>query len=137
MPMSRMNDDAVRVDQWLWAARFFKSRALAASALKNGRVRVDGQRSKPGRCLARGALLSIHKSAWLSYEVRILTLAKRRVGAAVATTLYQETDAGRRERLAIAETQKQARRLVTFPAARPDKRARRKLRDLRRYRNPE
>ncbi len=135
--MSRMNDESVRTDQWLWAARFFKTRALAASALKNGRVLVNGQRSKPGRCLARGALLSIHNNAWLRYEVCVLTLAKRRVGAAVAATLYQETDAGRRERLAMAERQKQARQLVTFPANRPDKRARRSLRNLRQYRNPE
>lgn len=130
-----MSDESVRTDQWLWAARFFRTRPLAANALKNGRVTINGQRGKPSRRLAPGDLVAIEKTPWQRYEVRVVTLAKRRLGAEIAAGLYRETEAGRTARLEMAATGKLARRLVTFPAARPDRRARRKLRDLRRQRD--
>lgn len=132
-----MNDEPVRTDQWLWAARFFKTRPLAANALRNGRVTVNGQRCKPAKLLAVGDLVNIEKTPWLLYEVRVTQLEKRRVGAAIAAGLYRETETGRKARLALAETEKLARQLVTFPTARPDRRARRKLRALRQHREPQ
>lgn len=135
--MPLMNDESVRTDQWLWAARFFKTRPRAANALRNGRVEVNGQRCKPAKLLAVGDLLKIEKTPRLCYEVRVTKLEKRRVGAGIAAGLYHETEAGYTARLALAEKEKLARQLVTFPTARPDRRARRKLRDLRRHCAPQ
>ncbi len=119
-------DEPVRVDKWLWAARFFKTRALAREAVAGGKVQVDGHRVKPGRALKVGDELRIQRGAE-EYTVEVLELATRRGSAAVAQTYYEESPASteRRERLAAQlrlERQQRGR-----PERRPDKRERRRI----------
>jgi len=116
----------VRIDKWLWAARFFKTRSLAAAAVQAGKVRVDGERIKPARMLAGGELLAIDNGAE-TWEVTVAGLSGQRGPAPVARLLYVETAAGSARRQAEAER----RRLFREPAAelkgRPTKRDRRLL----------
>jgi ribosome-associated heat shock protein Hsp15 len=119
-------DEPVRVDKWLWAARFFKTRALAREAVAGGKVQVNGHRVKPGRALKAGDELRIQRGAE-EYTVEVLELAIRRGSAAVAQTYYEESPASieRRERLAAQlrlERQQRGR-----PERRPDKRERRRI----------
>lgn len=119
-------DEPVRVDKWLWAARFFKTRALAREAVAGGKVQVNGHRVKPGRALKAGDELRIQRGAE-EYTVEVLELATRRGSAAVAQTYYEESPASieRRERLAAQlrlERQQRGR-----PERRPDKRQRRRI----------
>lgn len=116
----------VRIDKWLWAARFFKTRSLAAAAVQAGKVRVGGERVKPARMLACGNLLTIDNDAEI-WEVTVVALSEQRGPAPIARTLYVETDASSARRQAEAER----RRLFREPAAelkgRPTKRDRRLL----------
>lgn len=118
--------NAVRIDKWLWAARFFKTRSLAAAAVQAGKVRVGGERVKPARMLACGNLLTIDNGAE-TWEVTVAALSEQRGPAPIARTLYVETDASSARRQAEAER----RRLFREPAAelkgRPTKRDRRLL----------
>ena len=117
---------AVRLDKWLWAARFFKTRSLASAAVEEGKVRLGGSRIKPARHLAPGDTLTIDNGATV-WEVVVAALAEQRGPAAVAQTLYAETDASLARRQAEAER----RRLFPEPGAaqkgRPTKRDRRQL----------
>lgn len=126
-----MNTDGVRLDQWLWAARFYKTRALAVTAIRQGRVLVGGQRAKPARKIALRDVLIIQKTADLRFEVVVQALETRRASAKLAAAFYEETAASLEQRAMMAEKQKLARDLVAFPHQRPDKRERRKLRELR------
>ncbi len=118
--------NAIRIDKWLWAARFFKTRSLAAAAVQAGKVRVGGERVKPARMLACGNLLTIDNGAE-TWEVLVAALSEQRGPAPIARTLYVETDASSARRQAEAER----RRLFREPAAelkgRPTKRDRRLL----------
>lgn len=117
---------AVRIDKWLWAARFFKTRSLAAEAVERGHVVVGGQRVKPARLLKVGELIAIQRGDE-RLEASIRELSATRGPAAVAQRLYEETDTSRERRLRRAE----ARRLAPEPAiafkGRPSKRDRREL----------
>ena len=117
-------DTAVRIDKWLWAARFFKTRSLAAAAVENGKVRWNGERIKPARLLKAGDLLHIDNGATV-WQVAVRRLSDKRGSAAIAQTLYLETEASLARRLAEAEQ----RKLFHEPAAalkgRPTKRDRR------------
>ncbi|MGH9482436.1 MAG: RNA-binding S4 domain-containing protein [Terriglobales bacterium] len=116
----------VRMDKWLWAARFFKTRALAARACELGRVEAQGQPAKPAREVRAGERLQITTEGGI-YEVEVLAVAEMRGPAAVAQTLYQETEAGRKARLEAASERK-ARWQGGAPAAgRPGKRDRRRM----------
>lgn len=117
--------DRVRIDKWLWAARFFKTRALAAQAVSGGRVQVNGARSKSSRELHPGDSLTIRRGPY-EYVVVVRALTKRRVPAAEAAQLYEETAESReaRERLAA---ERRAQGGTPSPAQRPDKRQRRRL----------
>ena len=118
--------DNVRIDKWLWAARFFKTRSLATDAVDTGRVRLDGDRIKPARAVKLGDKLSIDNGsdAW---EVVVLGISDKRGAAPVARELYEETEASMTKR----ENESQARRLFPEPAStikgRPTKRDRRQL----------
>ena len=114
------------MDKWLWAARFFKTRALAAKACELGRVEREGQKAKPAREVRAGDLLDITTEAG-RFEVRVLLLSEMRGPAAVAQTLYSETEAGRELRLKAAEERREMHRLELIPAAKPSKRDRREL----------
>ena len=124
-------DTLVRVDKWLWAARFFKTRSLARAAIGGGKVQVNGARSKPGRVLKTGDELRIQRGEEL-LTVVVQALSDRRGPAAVAQLLYEETPESvvRREELAAQrqlERDQQGRR-----EGRPDKRQRRQIVRFRR-----
>jgi len=115
-----------RVDKWLWAARFFKTRSLAAHACELGRVESHGQPVKPAREVKAGDLLRI-KTPGGDFEVEVLFLSEIRGPAAVAQTLYRETDESRELRLKVAEERRANRGFTPAPAGRPSKRDRRKI----------
>lgn len=115
---------AVRIDKWLWAARFFKTRTQAADAVDNGKVKVDGDRVKPARNLKPGEVLQVDNGA-TTWEVMVLALSDARGSATQAQLLYQETPAS----IALREKEADARRFFREPGTtlkgRPTKRDRR------------
>jgi ribosome-associated heat shock protein Hsp15 len=122
------NTDRVRLDKWLWAARFYKTRALAAEAADRGRIDVNGQTAKPARELRAGDMLVLRQDGGVKRSVVIRALSAQRGPAPVAQALYEETAESLAERQRIAE----ARRLAPEPAqaieqGRPTKRDRREL----------
>jgi len=121
----------VRIDKWLWAARFFKTRAMAARACELGRIEANGQPAKPAREVRIGDLLHVKNEAG-NFQVEILALSEMRGPAPVAQTLYRETDASRELRLKLAAERKTMRHLEALPAGKPSKRDRRALDRLRR-----
>lgn len=120
-----------RLDQWLVAARFFKTRPLAVSAIQNGRAMVNGERAKPARSLHIGDVLYIQKTPSQIFEVAVEVLANKRVNAKIASTFYRETENGKKTREALEAQNKLAQQMVQFPKARPNKHERRQLRQLR------
>lgn len=119
----------VRLDLWLWAARFFKTRSLAKQAIETGKVDVGGQRAKPARTVRIGDALRVVRGDEV-FEIAVAGLSDTRGPASVAQTLYSETDVSRAARLArIAEARAQ-RAGYQAPEQRPDKRARRLIRAL-------
>ena len=118
------------MDKWLWAARFFKTRALAARACELGRITSNGQQAKSARPVRVGDLLQV-KNDGGEFQVEVLLLSDVRGPAAVAQTLYRETDASRALRLQLAEARKAMPRFETLPAGRPSKRNRRELNRIR------
>jgi len=121
----------VRMDKWLWAARFFKTRTLARRACDIGRIECNGQRAKAAREVRAGDLLLV-KNEGGDFEVEVLALSEMRGPAAVAQTLYRETEASRALRLKLAEERKAAPHFETLREGRPSKRDRRKIDRLRR-----
>ena len=120
----------MRIDKWLWAARFFKTRTLAARACDLGRIRLQGAPAKPAREIHPGDLLHIKNDSG-EFEVEVLELSEIRGPAPVARTLYRETDASVEARRKLAEDR---RAMPTFEFERegkPSKRDRRKLAHLR------
>jgi len=119
----------VRVDVWLWAARFFKTRALARQAIERGRVKIGDAACKPSRPLRVGDHLRVTR-AEESFEIDVLGLSGKRGSAAAAQALYRESDASRAAR-EVARAQRRAERAgYQAPAGKPDKRARRLIRAL-------
>ncbi len=116
----------VRMDKWLWAARFFKTRALAARACELGRIQANRQPAKPSREVRVGELLEI-RTEGASFQVEVLMLSAVRGPAPVAQTLYREPDAGRQVRLKLAEERRLMRNFSPAPEGRPSKRDRRKI----------
>ena len=116
----------VRIDKWLWAARFFKTRALAARACELGRVQLNGQPTKPARDLRGGELLLIRTEGG-DFQVEVLLLSEMRGPASVAQTLYRETEASRDLRQKLAEERKAMKNFTPAPPGRPSKRDRRKI----------
>lgn len=122
--------DNVRIDKWLWAARFFKTRALAARSCELGRVLCKGQSVKPARDVHIGDRLSITTDGG-KFDVDVLGLSDIRGPAAVAQMLYRETEEGRAARQKAAEERKAMDAWERLPAARPNKHDRRLLQRLR------
>ena len=120
----------VRLDKWLWAARFFKTRALAARACELGRVQSNGQPMKPAREVHTGNRLTVTTEGGL-FEVEVVALSETRGPAAVAQTLYLESEQSRSARARVAEERKALAAWERLPDARPDKRDRRTLSRLR------
>jgi ribosome-associated heat shock protein Hsp15 len=119
----------VRLDLWLWAARFFKTRSLAKQAVAGGKVEVDGQRAKPSRTLRGGEAMRVERAGEL-FEVAVLGLSDVRGPASVAQKLYAETEASRARREAQRAQRSAERTGYSPPETRPDKRARRLIRAL-------
>ena len=124
MPM-----DSVRLDKWLWAARFFKTRGLAKKAIEGGKVHYNGARAKTSKTVEVGAIIRVPQG-WDILEVEVLALSDQRRGAPEARTLYRETE----ESVARREREAEARRLTNqamqHPLKRPDKKQRR---DIKRF----
>ena len=129
-PMTESDITAsVRLDLWLWAARFYKTRALAKHAIETGKVEVDGQRAKPSRTLRVGNALRVGRGDE-TFEVAVLGLAEKRGPASVARTLYEESEASRLERERLRAIRAAERAGYQPPDGKPDKRARRLIRAL-------
>ncbi|MEA2626188.1 MAG: ribosome-associated heat shock protein Hsp15 [Candidatus Binatota bacterium] len=124
--------DGVRLDRWLWAARFYKTRSLAAEAVSGGHVHVNGGRGKPARTLRPGDLVTVRRGPH-EIEVRVGALAEKRGPASAAALLYVESEASRRRREELAERLRADAAARPFSSGRPSKRDRR---DLRRLRQP-
>ena len=125
-PLSEKPGQGVRLDRWLWAARFFKTRGLAQEAIKGGHVHLNGTRIKPSRTVRAGDRVEITKGRY-SFDVRILGLSARRGPASVAATLYVESEESIARREAIREQRALERSRAAERPRRPDKRARRKI----------
>ncbi len=121
----------IRIDKWLWAARFFKTRAQAARACELGRVQSNGQPAKPAREVRTGDMLRVTNEGG-DFEVAVLALSEVRGPAPVAQTLYRETDESRELRLKVAAERKAMRQFEQLPAGRPSKRDRGKIIKFRR-----
>jgi ribosome-associated heat shock protein Hsp15 len=120
----------MRVDKWLWAARFFKTRSLATHACELGRIHSNGQSAKPAREVKVGDLLQV-KNEGGEFQVEVLILSEVRGPATVAQTLYRETEASRELRLKLAEERKTTPHFEASREGKPSKRDRRDLDRLR------
>ncbi|HQR51190.1 MAG TPA: S4 domain-containing protein [Methylophilaceae bacterium] len=119
----------VRLDKWLWAARFFKTRSLAADAVDSGKVHVDGDRAKPAKEVRLGAVLRIRRGSE-EMEVEVRGLSMQRKGAPEAVLLYEETEASRARREEAAITREADHAQRDRGLGRPTKRQRR---DIKRF----
>lgn len=120
----------MRIDKWLWAARFFKTRALASKACELGRIESNGLRAKAAREVRVGDMLRV-KNEVGDFHLEVLVLSEVRGPAAVAQTLYRETDESRELRLKAAEERKEMLRIGAVTEGRPSKRDRQELNRLR------
>lgn len=119
----------VRLDLWLWAARFYKTRSLAKQAIESNKVEVDGQAAKPSRTVKLGELLRVRRGEE-TFEIEVLALSGKRGPASVAQTLYRESEQSRARRQAERDTRQAERAGYQAPQGKPDKRARRLIRAL-------
>jgi len=122
----------VRIDKWLWAARFFKTRSLAARACELGRIESQGQRVKPAREVRIGDMLHVRNESG-EFQVEVLGLSEMRGPAPTARTLYRETEESRELRQTVAEQRKAMPHFEPISEGRPSKRDRRKIQQLRRW----
>lgn len=120
----------IRMDKWLWAARFFKTRALAARSCELGRIESNGQPAKAAREVRTGDRLQIKNEGGV-FQVEVLLLSEMRGPSAIAQTLYSETEASRELRLKVTIERKAMRDFEGLPPGRPSKRDRRQIRQFR------
>jgi ribosome-associated heat shock protein Hsp15 len=118
--------NSMRMDKWLWAARFFKTRALAAKACDLGRIRSRDIEAKPARDVHVGDMLHI-KNEGGEYEIEVLGLSEMRGPAPVAQALYRETEASKEQRQKMADERKAMQQFAPLPERRPSKRDRRRI----------
>jgi ribosome-associated heat shock protein Hsp15 len=117
---------SVRIDKWLWAARFFKTRTLAGRACELGRIQSNGQAAKASREVRTGDMLRVTNQGG-EFQVEVLLLSETRGPAASAQTLYRETAASRELRAKVAAERKAMKQFEELPAGRPSKRDRRRI----------
>ena len=120
----------VRIDRWLWAARFFKTRSLAKAAVEGGKVHVDDQRSKPAKAVRIGQTVEVRKGT-VVMTVVVKDLSEQRGSAQIAQTLYEETAASIEKREILSSRRKMERAGLQVPSTRPSKKDRRDLRKLK------
>lgn len=116
----------MRIDKWLWAARFFKTRSIASRACELGRIHSGGQPAKPAREVRTGDMLRVRNDSG-DFEIEVLALSELRGPAAVAQKLYRETEASREARLKAAEERKAMPHFEWLHDGKPSKRDRRRL----------
>lgn len=126
--MTKDTHDSVRLDKWLWAARFFKTRSMAHEAIEGGKVYVDNIRAKPSRSVSVGDEISITTPQG-QFEIVVERVSSQRGSGAVASTMYRETDESKRRREEIAEMHRLARNAA--PEERPNSQDRRLLRRIK------
>jgi ribosome-associated heat shock protein Hsp15 len=124
--MADKGSDKVRLDKWLWAARFFKTRALATEAINGGHVQLNGSRPKPARPVQEGDKLIIRKGSE-EFRITVLALSGKRGPASVAQQLYQESEESIQRREELREQRRLQAAAMPRPAKRPDKKGRRKI----------
>lgn len=129
--MSSGDEIRIRLDKWLWAARFYKTRSLAAYAVETGKVEVNGERAKRAKQLQVGDSLRIRLGPY-HHIVSVRALSERRGPASVAATLYEESAEGRRAREAMQLQVKVAQSVPGYERGRPTKKDRREIEKLRR-----
>lgn len=117
---------SVRIDKWLWAARFFKTRSLAARACELGRIQSNGQPAKAARDVKIGDMLRVTNDGG-EFQVEVLLLSEARGPASVAQTVYRETQESRELRMKVAAERKAMKQFEELPAGRPSKRDRRRI----------
>ena len=122
-------DASVRLDLWLWAARFFKTRSLAKQAIETGKIEIGGQRAKPSRAVRAGDALRIVRGDE-TFEIEVRALSDTRGSASVAQALYVESEASKARRAETVAQLRAARAGYRPPESKPDKRARRLIRAL-------
>ena len=123
-------EDSIRIDKWLWTARFFKTSSLASESVNGGKVHLNGQRVKAGRAVKVGDDMSIQKDNTF-YEIKILGINKTRRPAKEAQQLYEETELSIARREQESEIRKLAAATRPVPQRRPDKRQREQLRNFK------
>lgn len=118
--------ESMRLDKWLWCARFFKTRALAATAIKNNKIKVDGDSVKPSRSIVTGNVVMIRKPPF-EYEIMILKLSPNRLSGSLAAELYEESEASITKREQLASQLKAESAAFPRTHGRPTKRDRRHI----------
>lgn len=118
-----MTDPAVRLDKWLWATRFFKTRGLAQQAVKGGQVGINGDRAKPSRLVRPGDRLEVTKGEF-RIEVEVLSVGEKRVSAPLAREMYRESEASVQRREALKAERVERGDEPGDPGRRPDRRQR-------------
>lgn len=120
------DDEAIRVDKWLWAARFFKTRGLASEAIKSGKIDINGQRCKPSKTIQVGDVLRVRKNQFV-HEITVRGVSKNRGPASVAVGLYEESENSIATREALAAQLKASNATRPTYPGRPSKRDRRQI----------
>jgi ribosome-associated heat shock protein Hsp15 len=121
-----MSDKKIRLDKWLWAARFYKTRSIARDMISGGKVHYNGQRAKASKIVELGAILTIRQGD-VSKQVSIELLSDQRRGAPIAVTLYQETDESIKKREEYSILRKLSLQNAPHPDKKPNKKQRREL----------
>ncbi|MGR9073268.1 MAG: RNA-binding S4 domain-containing protein [Gammaproteobacteria bacterium] len=131
-PSTLNENDSIRLDKWLWAARFFKTRKLAADAIAGGKVHLNGQRTKPGKDIKIGAKIEITKDRY-SWDITIVGISPQRLPASKAVLLYQETPESHAKRQEFVAQMRDERELLPHvPDRRPNKKERRQIHRFKR-----
>jgi len=123
--------DKVRIDKWLWTARFFKTRNLAKTAIEGGKVHLNGHRTKPSKEIEIGAKLTLRRG-YDEVEVAVIALSDKRGGAPQAALLYNETQASITKRETYAAQRKAMGEAMIKPSSKPNSKQRRQLQDVKR-----
>lgn len=126
--------NTVRLDKWLWAARFYKTRALATKAIQHGKIKIDNQKPKPARPISAGTILCIETPLY-EKTIRVIILGEKRQSAAIVQSWYKETEESvQKAKIALEkqQTQRLMYKTAPNPIKKPDKHNRRALRDVKR-----
>lgn len=126
-----MTEDSVRLDKWLWATRFYKTRHLATEAVKGGHVEVNGSRAKPSRAIKAGDSISIRKAPF-DYNVEVIDLIEKRVSAKLAREFYMESEQSIEKRTRLKLALKSQAQQILYDPNKPSPRDRRSARERKR-----